>query len=53
MKFFPFTLTLSASALAASAQNYSIDWFMIAGGTNNPATVPATFTTKFHRLMKP
>jgi hypothetical protein len=32
MKTLLFTLTLSASVLTASAQNYAIDWFKIAGG---------------------
>ncbi|MCC6823361.1 MAG: hypothetical protein IT579_21735 [Verrucomicrobia subdivision 3 bacterium] len=32
MKSLLFTLTLSASVLTASAQNYAIDWFKIAGG---------------------
>lgn len=32
MKTLLFTLILGASAVAASAQNYSIDWFTIDGG---------------------
>jgi hypothetical protein len=32
MKTLLFTLTLSASVLTASAQNYAIDWSTIAGG---------------------
>jgi hypothetical protein len=32
MKTLLFTLIISASTLAASAQNYSIDWFTIDGG---------------------
>jgi hypothetical protein len=47
------------------AQDYSVDWFRIAGGgtstggvysvsgTNNPATVPATLPARFNRLFKP
>ena len=56
MKTTKVLFSMAFGLLAATAKaEFTIDWFTLdgGGGTNNPATVPATLPARFFRLFKP